>query len=142
MKATGIQWSVLLQLSRRGGLSGHPIIDPDKVDCYIQAIRGGNMAPATGNYSKHSLVNAGQCDNSDYFMRPFVDADSVCEQTVLPDFSVDQRPAEISTDKPLVAGAIPCIGEDPVRGYRFTIFTSGWFPFWNFRGRPPGFWNG
>lgn len=49
-----------MQLPRLGGIPGHPIIDPDKVDGYIQSIRGGNMVSTTGNDPEHSFVNAGR----------------------------------------------------------------------------------
>ena len=42
MKSAGTHWSALLQLVRRGGLSGRPIIDPDKSDGEVQAIRARN----------------------------------------------------------------------------------------------------
>ena len=57
MKANGIHWSVLMQLARRGGLSGHPIIDPEKVDGYIQAIREKNSGFEAG--PSNQFANAG-----------------------------------------------------------------------------------
>ena len=49
MKQTGILWGVLMHLARRGELSGHPIIAPDKIDGYLHAIREKNSLPTTGS---------------------------------------------------------------------------------------------
>ena len=35
MKSAGIRRAVLTKMSRRGGLSGHPVIEPEKIDGYI-----------------------------------------------------------------------------------------------------------
>ena len=43
---------VLTQLARRLGLTGHPIIAPDKVGGYLQDIRGKNAVPVTENDAK------------------------------------------------------------------------------------------
>ena len=60
MKQTGIHWGVLMQLARLGGMYGLPIILPEKVGGYVQAIRDKNtpsLIPVGGSNS--SFVNAG-----------------------------------------------------------------------------------
>ena len=39
MKQSGVRLGVLMQLARRGGMSGLPIILPEKADGYVQDIR-------------------------------------------------------------------------------------------------------
>ena len=65
MKQTGVHWGVLMQLARRGGMSGLPIILPGKVDGYVQAIRDKNVpfGPRTGD-SNSSFANAGEIRES------------------------------------------------------------------------------
>ena len=49
-----------MQLARRGGMSGLPIILPEKVDGYVQAIRDKNISPdAQVGDPSFSFVNAG-----------------------------------------------------------------------------------
>ena len=54
-----------MQLARRGGLSGLPIILPEKVDGYVQSIRdknvssGNSLLPSQGGEPTRSYVNAG-----------------------------------------------------------------------------------
>ena len=61
MKQTGIRWGVLMQLARRGGMSGLSIILPGQADGYVQAIRGKNIpAEAQAGDSASSFVNAGR----------------------------------------------------------------------------------
>ena len=43
MKQSGVHWGVPMQLARRGGMSGLPIILPEKVDGYVQSIRDKNI---------------------------------------------------------------------------------------------------
>ena len=64
MKDTGIHWAVLMQLDRRGGLPGHPIIDPEKVGGYIQAIREENSGFDDGSTSQ--FVNAGSYQDGNW----------------------------------------------------------------------------
>ena len=56
----GAHWGVSAQLARRGGLSGAPIVLPEKVDGYLQDILGKNVAsePQGGN-ADSSFVNDG-----------------------------------------------------------------------------------
>ena len=59
-KQTGIHWGMLMQLARLGGMSGLPIILPEKVDGYVQAIRDKNISTeAQVGDSASSFANAG-----------------------------------------------------------------------------------
>ena len=60
MKQSGIHRGGLAQLGRRGGMSGLPIIVPEKVAWYVQAIRGGNVPSVLPvEESNSSFVNPG-----------------------------------------------------------------------------------
>ena len=65
MKATGIHWAVLMQLASRGGLSGHPIIGPERVGGYIQAIRGRNSNCVDGADTQSQFANPRHHCNSE-----------------------------------------------------------------------------
>ena len=54
-----------MQLARRGGLPGHPVIGPEKVDGYIQSILGKNPNYVYGTDNQTQFANAGQHCNSD-----------------------------------------------------------------------------
>ena len=59
MQKSGVHWGAPTQLTRRGGVSGLPIILPEKVDGYIQAIRGKNTpSQIPVNESNVSFVDA------------------------------------------------------------------------------------
>ena len=74
------------------------------------------MAPSTGNDFEPSFPNAAKCGNSNYYLTPFTDGDSVRGGSALSDSMLDGPPAEIPTDAHLVAWATPCVDEDPVCG--------------------------
>ena len=63
MKQSGVHWGVLMQLARRGGLSGLPIILPEKIDGYVQAIRdkntSGDTTPLPGEEPHRFFANGG-----------------------------------------------------------------------------------
>ena len=60
MKQSGVHWGVLMQMARRGGMSGLPIILPGKTDGYVQAIRDKNISSEVQvGDSSRSFANAG-----------------------------------------------------------------------------------
>ena len=103
-----------MQLARRGGMSGLPIILPGKVDGYVQAIRDKNISPdAQVGDPSFSFVNAGLgvgCQS--------VQVDSNHE-TVEIDMELMSY-AGFSADAPLSCTKIPVINED------IPVFKKGW----------------
>ena len=62
MRQAGISWGVSTQLARIGGFPGHPIITPDKVGGYAQAIRQKKIPPFPSDLSKPSSTNSAQME--------------------------------------------------------------------------------
>ena len=122
MKATVIHCGALMPLARRGGPPGHPIIDPEKVDGYVHAIRAKNTSYVDGDDSNSQFANAGQHCNSTISFPPINGVRSVDKCIDFPvltcEPSLEERPAGSSADASLTSGIIGQVG-DP--GWRQSV---------------------
>ena len=104
-----------MQLARRGGMSGLPIIPPGKVDGYVQEIRDKNISSgAQVGDPSFSFVNDGLGVE-----RQSVRAETNCDMLEV-EMEVGSY-AGFSADKPLTCSNLPIITEDAPMPKRLSI---------------------
>lgn len=76
-----------MTLARRGGLPGHPIIDPDEVGGYIQAIRGKYTTYVAGADTNSQFANACQPPNLNSLPIQLNDLEDADERIATPELT-------------------------------------------------------